>query len=65
MENNDHLTDSRFAMSPNPLVAALGDPMRRTREDIMRYIEENGIRMVNFMYPAADGRLKKIGRAHV
>ncbi len=60
MENNDHLTDSRFAMSPNPLVAALGDPMRRTREDIMRYIEENGIRMVNFMYPAADGRLKTL-----
>ena len=31
-----------------------------TKEDIKRYIQQNGIRMVNFMYPAGDGRLKTL-----
>lgn len=28
--------------------------------DIIRFVRDNGIRMVNFMYPAADGRLKTL-----
>ena len=50
-----------LSMSPNPLVAALRKPASEfTKADIVSYIKENGIRMVNFMYPAADGRLKTL-----
>ncbi|MBQ5714904.1 MAG: glutamine synthetase, partial [Alistipes sp.] len=48
-------------MCPNSLVAYLGKPSKEfTKADIVRYIKENEIRMVNFMYPAADGRLKTL-----
>ena len=48
-------------MNPNRLVAYLGKPCKEfTKADIVRYIKENGIRMVNFMYPAGDGRLKTL-----
>ena len=48
-------------MSPNRVVAFLGKSCREfTKADIVRYIKENGIRMVNFMYPAGDGRLKTL-----
>lgn len=39
----------------------MGKPAREfTKADIINYITENGIRMVNFMYPAGDGRLKTL-----
>ena len=48
-------------MNPNKLVAYLGKASKEfTKADIVRYIKENGIRMVNFMYPAGDGRLKTL-----
>ncbi|MBQ2430028.1 MAG: glutamine synthetase [Alistipes sp.] len=48
-------------MSPNRLVAYLGKPCKEfTKADIVRYIKENAIQMVNFMYPAGDGRLKTL-----
>ena len=48
-------------MNPNRVVAYLGKPCREfTKADIIRYIAENGVRMVNFMYPAGDGRLKTL-----
>ena len=48
-------------LSPNKLVAFLGKPSCEfTKADIVRYITENGIQMVNFMYPAGDGRLKTL-----
>ncbi|NDW12988.1 glutamine synthetase [Bacteroides sp. 214] len=31
-----------------------------TKSDIIKFIDENKIEMVNFMYPAADGRLKTL-----
>ena len=31
-----------------------------TKADLIRYAEAEGVRMVNFMYPAADGRLKTL-----
>lgn len=31
-----------------------------TKEDIISFIQQNDIRMVNFMYPAGDGRLKTL-----
>jgi len=53
-------SDKLFEMSRNPLVRTLGDPMTWKRSDIIEYIRDNGIEMVNFMYPAADGRLKTL-----
>ena len=48
-------------MNPNKLVAYLGKPAEEfTKADIVTFIKENGIRMVNFMYPAGDGRLKTL-----
>jgi glutamine synthetase len=58
-------------LEPNRLVRALGKPAREfTKRDIVRYIAENGIRMLNFRYVAGDGRLKKLnfvigGDAHL
>ena len=50
-----------LALNPNKLVAALGKPCSEfTKADIIKYIKEEGIRMVNFMYPAGDGRLKTL-----
>jgi glutamine synthetase len=48
-------------MNPNKVVAFLGKASEEfTKADIVQYIKENGIRMVNFMYPAGDGRLKTL-----
>ncbi|MBO5865800.1 MAG: glutamine synthetase [Bacteroidaceae bacterium] len=53
--------DTSLEMSPNRVVAFLGKPCSEfTKADIVRYIKDNGIRMVNFMYPAGDGRLKTL-----
>ena len=42
-------------------MAFIGKPCAEfTKADIIHYIQENGIRMVNFMYPAGDGRLKTL-----
>lgn len=50
-----------LSMSANQLVAALQKSASEfTKADIISYIKENDIRMVNFMYPAADGRLKTL-----
>ena len=53
--------NKELEMNPNKLVAYLGKPAKEfTKADIVRYIKENGVRMVNFMYPAGDGRLKTL-----
>ena len=53
--------DKTLQLNPNKLVAALGKPSKEfTKADIISYIADNGIRMVNFMYPAGDGRLKTL-----
>lgn len=53
--------DNTLRLNPNRLVAALEKPGKEfTKADIISYITENGIRMVNFMYPAGDGRLKTL-----
>ena len=53
--------DKALEMNPNKLIAYLGKPADEfTKADIVRYIRENGVRMVNFMYPAGDGRLKTL-----
>ncbi len=46
-------------MNPNELVQFLGkNPGDFTRDDIIRFMEAKGIRMVNFRYTADDGKLK-------
>ncbi len=53
--------NKELEMNPNRVVAYLGKSSSEfTKADIVRYIAENGIRMVNFMYPAGDGRLKTL-----
>lgn len=53
--------NKNLELCPNPMVAAIGKPAEEfTKKDIVKYIEENGIKMVNFMYPAGDGRLKTL-----
>ena len=50
-----------FSMTANPVVAYLRKPSAEfTKADIIRYAEANGIRMVNFMYPGGDGKLKTL-----
>lgn len=53
--------NKELEFSPNPLVGFLQKPSSEfTKADIVRYVIENEIRMVNFMYPAGDGRLKTL-----
>ncbi len=45
----------------NPLVSQLGKlPQDFTKKDIIHFIIENDVRIVNFRYAAADGRLKTL-----
>lgn len=53
--------DKHISLNKNEIVQYLQKPMAMfTREDIIRFISDNNIEMVNFMYPAADGRLKTL-----
>jgi glutamine synthetase len=48
-------------MNQNELVQFLKKPSREfTREDIIKFIEAKGIRMLNFRYVADDGKLKTL-----
>ena len=50
-----------IALNPNKIVKALQKPAADfTKRDIVRFIEQNDIRMLNFRYVAGDGRLKKL-----
>lgn len=52
---------TNFSLSPNPLVKFLNKPQQEfTRDDIMQYIEEQHIEMLNFRYVGGDGRLKTL-----
>lgn len=55
------MMNDELKMCPNPLIEAIGKPAAAfTKADIMDYVVNNEIRMVNFMYPAGDGRLKTL-----
>ena len=55
------MEDSSIALNPNKVVQYLRKPPQEfTRKDLIKFIEENGIEMVNFRYIAADGRLKTL-----
>ncbi len=56
MMNNEHLI-----LNANPIVTFLQKPSAAfTKSDIIDYIVKNDIRMVNFMYPGGDGKLKTL-----
>ncbi len=55
------MTDKNLMLNPNQLVAYLHKkPEDFRKTDIIDFITNNGIRMVNFMYPAEDGRVKTL-----
>lgn len=46
-------------LNPNPLVIHLGKlPRDFTKADILKFIEERDIKLINFRYAGSDGRLK-------
>lgn len=53
--------NTNFDLQPNAVVRFLQKPTHEfTKADIIRFVKENGIRMINFMYPADDNRLKTL-----
>lgn len=53
--------NNSIELNKNLIVQALQKPACEfTKQDIIDYIVNNGIEMVNFMYPAGDGRLKTL-----
>ena len=55
------MENKHLVLNANPVVAFLQKPASEfTRADIIRYVVENDIEMVNFMYPGGDGKLKTL-----
>jgi glutamine synthetase len=55
------MKDYEVSLNPNPLVSYLKKPACEfTRDDIIEYIEDHEIEMINFRYVAEDGRLKRL-----
>lgn len=55
------MREYEVSLNPNKLVKYLKKPANEfTRHDIIRFIEENGIEMVNFRYAGEDGKLKTL-----
>ena len=55
------MKDIETILNPNPIPVYLDKPTHDfTKADIIRYIENNGIEMVNFRYVGGDGRLKTL-----
>jgi len=53
--------NKKIQLNPNSVVKFLEkDPKDFTKADILRFIEENEVRMIDFMYPAEDGRVKTL-----
>ncbi len=53
--------NQELSMNANKLVAFLQKPATEiTKADIISFIRQNEIKMINFMYPAGDGRLKTL-----
>lgn len=63
--------EEKVLLNPNKLVQFLQKPAEDfTKNDIIKFIEKNDIKMVNFRYIAGDGRLKTLNfvinsRAHL
>ena len=55
------MNSDELLLNANEMVAYLQKPASEfTKADIINFIRHNDIRMVNFMYPAGDGKLKTL-----
>ena len=55
------MSNDKLKLNANQVVAFLQkSPQEFTKADIMRFVEDNGIKMVNFLYPGGDGKLKTL-----
>ena len=55
------MNNPEITMNANPVVGFLQKmPREFTKADIIRYVRENDIKMINFMYPGGDGKLKTL-----
>ncbi len=55
------MEENQYLLNPNPLVRFLHkSPAEFTKEDIMRFVQENEIEVLNFRYVGGDGRLKAL-----
>ena len=55
------MADNKFVLSPNAIARFAGKaPEAFTKADIVDFIIARGVRMVNFLYPAQDGRVKTL-----
>lgn len=55
------MSNEQFSTSLNPLVKQLNKSHKDfTKKDIIQFIEDNGIKMLNFRYVGGDGRLKSL-----
>jgi len=55
------MKNAKIEMNPNKIVQYLKKPPEEfTKEDLIKFIEENNIEMVNFRYVGGDGRLKTL-----
>lgn len=55
------MKELEIRLNPNPLVQFLKKPAAEfTRQDIIYFIEENEIEMINFRYVGEDGKLKSL-----
>jgi glutamine synthetase len=55
------MNSEQLTLNANILVDQLKkSPSAFTREDIIQFVKNNNIRLINFMYPGGDGRLKTL-----
>jgi len=55
------MSSASIELSPNKIVQYLGKPPEEfTKADLMKFIGENGIQMLNFRYVGGDGKLKTL-----
>jgi len=55
------MKDPQLAMNPNKIIQYIGKPAKElTKEDLIKFMEENGIGSLNFRYVGGDGRLKTL-----
>ncbi len=53
--------NDEIILNPNKIVQYLNKPAKDfTKKDIVKFVEDNGIRMLNFRYVGGDGRLKTL-----
>ncbi len=58
------MEENQYLLNPNPLVRFLHkSPADFTKEDIIRFVQENEVEVVNFRYVGGDGRLKGLNFA--